>query len=133
MKSKLLIVLAVAVGGFLGAVTVFAHHNAGVAYDLKKKITLTGTVTEYQLINPHALIHFDVKDENGKVSNWVAESEAPQRLYRSGWRKDTLKPGDTITIVGNPARKGKKWIALLTLTTPDGKSLNFNPEEADRY
>src|SRR5258706_13871604 len=131
MKKGLIFVVGLDI--LVCAITLFAHHNAGVSYDLKQKITLTGTVTQYLLINPHALIHFDVKDESGKVTGWVAESEAPQRLYRSGWRKDTLKPGDTITIIGNPARNGKKWIALLKAMTPDGKSVDFDDGASERY
>jgi len=127
-NRKRIVVTAMSVGILLAAATLRAHHNAGVSYDLKTKVTMTAVVTKYLLINPHALIYCDVKDENGKVTNWVLESEAPQRLYRSGWRKDTLKPGDVITVMGNPARNNKKWIALLTLEASEGRVLNFDPD-----
>src|SRR6266852_3862733 len=117
-KALLLVVLGVALS--VVSRPVFAHH-AGGAYDAEHPITLTGTVTEYRLVNPHTEIHFDVKDAAGKVTSWVALSGPPQRLYRSGWRSDTLKPGDQVTITGAPSKDGKKYIGVRKVVGPAGQ------------
>jgi len=62
--------------------------------------TIKGTVTDFQFTNPHAQILFDVKGEEGKVEKWIAETNSATALYRLGWKKDTLKPGDQITAIG---------------------------------
>ena len=87
-------------------------HHAGTAYDPEHPITLTGTVTEFQLVSPHTQIHFDVKDDKGNVTSWVALSGPPQRMYRSGWRSDTLKAGDQITVTGPPSKDGSKYLGV---------------------
>jgi len=92
-----------------------AHHS-GAIYDRENPITLTGTVTEFEFVNPHARIHFEVKDENGNVVKWVAISGPPQTLFRQdGWTKSTLKPGDMITITGAPARNEAHVLSVVKL------------------
>jgi uncharacterized protein DUF6152 len=127
MKSKLPIVLTVAVGCLLTAAPIFAHH-AGSFYDRNHPVSLTGTVTEFEFTNPHVRIHFDVKDENGVVTNWVAESAPPQRIYRAGWNRNSLKPGDTITVDGLPSKDGKKWLSIQKLVSSGGKVLTAGAE-----
>jgi hypothetical protein len=93
-----------------------AHHS-GVIYDRQNPITLEGTVTDYQFVNPHVLIHFEVKDANGGVVKWVAISAPPQTLYRNdGWTKTTLKPGDKITVIGAPSKAEGHVISVVKLT-----------------
>ena len=89
----------------------FAHHGAA-AYDTQKVMTITGTVTSFQFVNPHVIISMDVKDASGKVVNWSGELTSPNRLTRSGWNKNTLKPGDQITITGGVSKAGSPtmWI-----------------------
>ena len=89
---------------------------------------MTGTVTQYEFANPHTRIHFEVKDEQGNVVKWVAESAPPQRLYRAGWRTDSLKPGDQITVSGFPMKDGSKFITVRRLVGPTGKVLTEGAE-----
>jgi Family of unknown function (DUF6152) len=89
----------------------FAHHGAA-AYDMSKTVTVTGTVTDFQFVNPHVLIAMDVKDASGKVEKWQGELTSPNHLSRAGWTKSTLKPGDQVTLIGGPAKSGSPtmWI-----------------------
>jgi hypothetical protein len=83
------------------------HHGSNVVYDLAQTITLTGTVTRLQFVNPHALIYFNVTSPDGAVVEWFAGLPSASRLGAAeGWTRETLKPGDTITITGAPARGG---------------------------
>src|SRR5262245_29514940 len=80
------------------AVPLAAHHPFSSEYDWKKPVTVSGTVTKVDWSNPHPHIYVDVKDNNGKAENWNFELGAIGALSRGGWKKDTLKSGDTITI-----------------------------------
>jgi len=115
MKKRLFTVLAAGAVLWMVSGLVFAHH-AGSLYDREHPVTLTGTVTQFLMINPHAQIHFEVKDENGNVSKWVAETAGPQRLLRVGWNKNTLKAGDTVTVTGAQFKDGRKYLSIYKLT-----------------
>ena len=81
-------------------------HHANSAYDRTKSISVSGTVTKWQFINPHAGIWLNVTDEENNVEEWAGEFQSIQDLYRFfKWNKDTFQPGDEITIVGNPDRR----------------------------
>lgn len=127
MKSKLLAVLVVAVGLLMTAGPMFAHHSQAT-YDTKHEVTLTGTVTEFELINPHTLIHFQVKDDKGNVEEWVAETGPPNNLRRMGWTQNTIKAGDQITITVHVARNGRKQAHLLKIAV-NGKELYRAPDD----
>jgi len=118
--SKLLAVWGVAVGLLVLSVPLFAHHSLA-NYDREKEITLTGTVTEFLLKNPHSQIVFEVKGDDGTVVKWTAGSSSPMRLFRMGWKTTMLKPGDQITVTGGPHRGGKKEIWLNKLVGPNGE------------
>src|SRR3982751_1769009 len=77
-----------------------AHHSFAAEYDGNKPMTLKGKVTKMDWINPHSWVYIDVTDANGKVVNWSCETAPPNGLYRQGWRRDSLKPGDEVTIEG---------------------------------
>jgi hypothetical protein len=94
-------------------VPLFAHHGTGVAYEVDKTVTLKGTVTEWIWANPHCGILFDVTDDKGQVTHWGAELSNPHQLSLAGFSKDVLKPGDKITLTGNPAKSGAPRINLL--------------------
>ncbi len=96
---------------FLLSGPAFAHHGAA-AYDMSKTMTVTGTITDFQFVNPHVLISMDVKDPSGKVEKWQGELTSPNHLARAGWTKSTLKPGDQITLTGGTAKSGSPtmWI-----------------------
>jgi hypothetical protein len=94
------------------SVSAFAHHGAA-AYETSKSVTLTGTVTEFEFINPHVLISLNVKDPStGKMQEWKGELTSPNHLMRAGWTKSTFKPGDQVTLIGSPAKSGvtTMWI-----------------------
>ena len=117
MKRALFATLGIAL--LLASRPLLAHH-AAASYDAEHPITLTGVVTAYELVTPHTQIHFDVKDAQGKVTSWVALSGPPQRLYRAGWRSDSLKPGDTVTVTGPPSKDGKKFMGASKVVGPNG-------------
>ena len=102
MRFKIAL-LAVVVLAFAGVVS--AHHGSA-AYDMDKSVSVKGTITDFQFINPHVLIFMDVKDDGGKLTNWAGELTSPNRLTRLGWNKDTLKVGDEVTMVGAPSKSG---------------------------
>jgi Family of unknown function (DUF6152) len=115
MKSKLFAVLGASVLVLLVSSTLLGHH-AGTLYDRDHPVSLKGTVTQFVFTNPHAQIHFDVKDENGNVSNWIAETTSPAALFRLGWNKNTLKFGDMIEVTGAPFKDGRKVLSIFKLT-----------------
>jgi hypothetical protein len=102
---------------------VFAHHGSA-AYDMSKTITVTGTVTDFQFVNPHVLITMDVKDPSGKAEKWEGELTSPNHLSRAGWTKSTLKPGDVVTWVGGPSKSGSPTMWIRTITK-DGQEISL--------
>ena len=83
-----------------------AAHHANSAFDREATITVSGTVTRWQFINPHVGIWIEAADENGEVREWTGEFQSVQDLYRLfGWNKDTFQPGDPVTLIGNPDRR----------------------------
>lgn len=96
-----------------------AHHSPAMLYDLSKQVTMHGVVTEFQLGNPHLRIYFDV-DNEGKTEKWMAEGGSRTVLLRNGWDGTEVKPGDEISIRGNPSRDGSRIMHLEYLILPDG-------------
>ena len=127
MKNKVLAVVSVTVGLVLASGPMLAHHSSAM-YDADHPVTLAGTVTEFRFINPHVQIHFEVQDENGKVVKWMAGSEPPVRLFREGWNKETLKPGDQIIMTCAPAKDGRKICILVRIVGPNGQVLREETE-----
>jgi len=83
-----------------------AHHSFAAEFDAKQPVTLTGTVTKVEWTNPHVWFYIDVKDSNGKVTNWGMEMGGPNGLLRAGWTRNSMKPGDVVTVDGFKARSG---------------------------
>jgi hypothetical protein len=101
----------------------YAHHGFVSWFDMSRSVTVKGTVTTFDWTNPHSYIYFDVKDEKGAVQKWSAELGAVAMLARAGWRKDTLKPGDEITLTGNPAKDSKPMMHLDKIVLANGQEL----------
>lgn len=104
-----------------------AHHSFAVFFDPSKNVTVTGTVTAFRFTNPHGTIALDVKQPDGTVEHWRAETNAPVILVRRGWTRDVIKPGDTITITGWPARDGKPYLRLSEVKDASGKLVGTAP------
>ena len=99
------------------------HHSFAAQYDSTKQVTLQGTITKVEWMNPHAYFYIDVADGAGKVENWAVEGGAPNVLYREGWKPNSLKAGDRVTILGSRARDGSRLVNALSFKLPDGRCL----------
>ena len=124
MKGAIPSLLAAFAAALYVSAAAFAHHGAA-AYDRSVTLTLKATVTEFVFRNPHILISFDAPDEQGKVVRWNAEGGSSSGLARRGWTWKTLKPGDQVTVVGNPARglegKDTRVMAMTRVILPNGQ------------
>ena len=101
----------------------YAHHGFVSWFDMSRSTTVKGTVTGFDWTNPHAYIYFDVKNEKGVIEKWTAELGAIAMLTRAGWRKDTLKAGDPVSIEGFLAKDGSNTVNARTWVLPDGKKV----------
>ena len=122
MKVRIVGVL-IAAGLLLAGGVTYAHHSFAAEFDATKPLTLKGMVTKVEWVNPHVWIYINVKDEAGKVTNWGAEMGPPHGLQRRGWRRDTLKLGEEITIQGAMARDGSRRMnaSRVTMTSTGGR------------
>ena len=106
---------------------VLAHHSPA-AFDRTKQVKLVGTVKEFRWQNPHTWIEVIVKDEKtGQDVVWGVELTSPTYLVRAGWKSNTIKPGDKVTVVGNPVRSGEPAAIFVSLTLADGRTLFERP------
>ncbi len=123
MKNKFLGMFIGTVGLLIVCGPVLAHHGRS-NYDVSSTATVKGVVTEFEWINPHALIHLDATDETGKVEKWIAETNSPNILNRQGWTKNTVKPGDQITLVGHRVKGGANYLNFSKIIFADGRELD---------
>ena len=100
MNMRSMFVLAAGFEFVMATVPVAAHHAFAAEYDATKPVTVTGTVTKVEWTNPHARVYIDAKDESGKVVHWDFELGPPTTLMRRGWNRNSLKPGNVITVEG---------------------------------
>ncbi len=126
MKAKFAMVVAVAamvlaISGPLSA-PLSAHHGTA-AFDMEKKVTMKVTVAKWLWANPHCVLQFDAKDDSGNVVHWATETSNPSDMTNAGWTRDTLKPGDEITVTVFPAKNGKPIGRIATVTLASGQTL----------
>jgi Family of unknown function (DUF6152) len=119
-RFRFLVVLA---GLLLISTPVFAHHSTA-EYDMTTLTSVKGTVTKFDWSNPHAYIYLEAKDEKGNVAEWTAELASLGMLSRVNWKRDTVKPGDQITIVGYRAKNGRTLMRLDKIVFSNGQELS---------
>ena len=113
----------VAAGLFVAAGTAFAHHSFTM-FDMTQHITLAGTVTSFEWTNPHSWLRIMVVDQaSGNVVQWMLELGSPVQQERVGMTRDSLKPGDKVTVTMHPLKDGSRGGGLLTATLPNGKTV----------
>ena len=130
MKRELLNIFAVGLALTLMSATLSAHHSFAAQYDVNKTVTIEGTVTKVEWMNPYVYFYVDVETE-GRVVNYGVENGPPTRLFRQGWQPDTLKAGDIVTVAGSLARDGSPLVNASTVTM-NGRRLfagSSNPDE----
>ena len=126
MRTRIAVLLT---AGFLLLIMgrpLFAHHGTA-AYD-KDPVTLKGTVTNFEFVNPHCQIYFDVKNDKGVTEAWQGELTSPNKLGRAGWTKHSLNPGDMVTVTGPELKSGKHSIWIQKLIGPDGNPLPLSED-----
>ena len=121
MKNGPLLFVIFTFGVLAVAGPLLAHHGQ-VEYEAKS-VTLKGTVTKFEWSNPHVIISFAATADNGKSADWYAEVLPPARMVRAGWTKESIKPGDQVTLIGRPGKKGAHIMWLDYLVTPSGQKL----------
>jgi len=137
MESKSLISFAVLVGVLTVGSPLFAHHGSA-AYKPDKVIVLKqATVTRFLWANPHAMVLFDVKDDKGNVSHWAGEAGSPSAVRLLGWTKNSLQPGDVITVHLNTSKFESTVGRLDKIVLANGTTLKDSPRgdrgEVSRY
>jgi hypothetical protein len=122
MRKNLLSLIIV--GMLLVAVPLVAHHSISAEFDTTKPITFTGTVKKVAWMNPHIYTHVEVKQPDGKILEYRVEGGPPNALFRSGWREDSLKVGETVTVRGIRAKAETSMnVGTATITKADGTTV----------
>ena len=122
MRAKFYVFVA-GLGLLATAAPIMAHHSFTAEYDATKPITLTGSVTKVEWMNPHARFYVDVKDDSGKPISWELELGSPNGLIRKGWTRNSMKPGHIVTVEASPAKDGSKLGNAKTVKLADGREL----------
>jgi hypothetical protein len=116
--------VAAAIAGVLATVVpVLAHHSFAAEFDKDQKVTLKGTITKMDWVNPHSWLYISVKDPDGRVQEWELEFGAPNALFRRGWKKDSLPVGTEVTVTAYRAKTMPHRANAEDVILPDGKKL----------
>ena len=132
MRSKLMAAFALALGFVMVPGALFAHHGTA-AFESDKKLTLKGTVTEWLWSNPHCLLQFDVKGNDGKLVHWIGETQNPVTMTNMGWSKAAMKAGDEVTVILVPVKNGLPLGRVVTVVLPNGKTLDSDDRQAEPF
>jgi len=125
LMRKSFFTLVLAVGLLVASAPVMAHHGDGSTFGGGAEITVKGTVTEWFWANPHCLLKFDVKGDDGQIQHWVGETQSPATIFASGWNKFMFKPGDQVTVTVRPV-KNRKFVGPIDgVVLADGKVYKF--------
>lgn len=122
LRAEFLVAISLSLGVCILAAPVLAHHGYA-AYETDRKVTVTGTVTEWFWANPHCVLQFDATDDKGQVVHWGAETENPTTMTRQGWTKESMKRGDQVTVTMLPVKNGKPIGRILEIVLPNGTHL----------
>jgi hypothetical protein len=114
-------IVTIATAFLAAAPAALAHHSFGAEFDFNKPVTLHGICVKWEMINPHSYLTVDVKNDDGTVTEWSVQAGAPSFLYRNGWRKDSVKPGDELIINGYSAKDGSHNAFAQRVQLPDGR------------
>ena len=131
MRYEYLRVLSAIGLSFQLSATTYAHHSFSAQYDASKPVEMRGTVTKVEWTNPHARVYIDVRDDKGQTANWNFEMASPNILVRNGWKQNTVKIGDQITVSGYLARRGDHMAIAGAVADANGKPIfDSNPDIA---
>lgn len=122
MGTKRIVAVA-GLGVMLAAVSTSAHHAFSAEFDQDKPVSLEGTITKAEWVNPHAWVYIDVKGPDGTVVNWSIEMGPPNALLRRGWKKSSMAFGAVIKVDGFAAKNGKEFANASDITLPDGTKI----------
>jgi len=122
MRTKIIASLS-CVGLLLAAAPAWAHHAFAAEFDASRPIKLRGTVTQWELVNPHSWIHLDVKNEDGTVTPWMIEGGSPNSLFRLGFTKKSLPAGTELIVEGYQAKDKGNLAVGKNITFSDGKRM----------
>jgi len=128
IQRSFFLLTALVFGSLLISTSGFAHHGASV-YDSAKLTTLKGTVSDFQFMNPHTEILFDVAAPDGKIEKWTGEAPSLTTMSRGGWNKNSMKSGDKVTFIGNLAKSGSHIMRIRKVIFPNGKETVMDREE----
>ena len=129
MKKAVMRMLGVAVGLVVVSIPLLAHHGAA-QFDVGKKVTVKGAVTEWFWSNPHCFLRFDAAGADGQVVHWAVETQSGPNILPQGFSKQTFKVGDEVTVTLEPVKNGRPMGRLLRVVLPDGSSLPLAATDA---
>ena len=120
MRRSAVGLLLATIGSLAGAASALAHHSFVAEFDAQQPVTLKGVIIKWEMINPHGWITMDVGAADGKTTRWMIETSNPNGLMRLGWTKNSLKPGDEVTVEGYLAKDGSSTANAARITLADG-------------